>query len=304
MEMKMIGSKIAEARKKANMSQAELAEQLFISPQAVGKWERGESIPDIVTSKRLATILKVDLNFLTGNVMTTDLPDNNSSPGAESVPAFNTQEFSEMINFSGSNLVESDFAGVTAHNPKFNGSALRGTDFTGADLTGSRFSGSDVSAVNFKETNLTDCVFSAVDLSGSVFDKSILVNTEFGSSGIDGTKFIDCKLVNVKLARIDLKKMVFKNCTFEGVEFKSADLTGLNLDGQTFINVKFHNAALNGVSFKGATLKNVSFRAPYALTNRYYKTIQAICFDDAIMDKLTYAALKGVGANLSKVTKV
>src|SRR3546814_2048484 len=48
METKMIGNKIAEARKKAAISQAQLAQRLFISPQAVGKWERGESMPDII----------------------------------------------------------------------------------------------------------------------------------------------------------------------------------------------------------------------------------------------------------------
>jgi transcriptional regulator with XRE-family HTH domain len=41
METKKIGNKIAEARKKTNISQAELAQRLFISPQAVGKWELG-----------------------------------------------------------------------------------------------------------------------------------------------------------------------------------------------------------------------------------------------------------------------
>ena len=46
---KMIGNKIAEARKKINISQAGLAQRLFISSQAVGKWERGESMPDIIT---------------------------------------------------------------------------------------------------------------------------------------------------------------------------------------------------------------------------------------------------------------
>ena len=45
MKTKMIGNKIAEARRKINISQAQLAERLFISPQAVGKWERGESMP-------------------------------------------------------------------------------------------------------------------------------------------------------------------------------------------------------------------------------------------------------------------
>lgn len=43
-ETKKIGNKIAEARKRINISQAQLAERLFISSQAVGKWERGESM--------------------------------------------------------------------------------------------------------------------------------------------------------------------------------------------------------------------------------------------------------------------
>ena len=47
MKTKMIGSRISEARKKCNLSQSQLAQQLFISPQAVGKWERGESLPDL-----------------------------------------------------------------------------------------------------------------------------------------------------------------------------------------------------------------------------------------------------------------
>src|SRR6187455_2848481 len=59
----MIGNKITEARKKMNISQAQLAQRLFISPQAVGKWERGESMPDIVTFNSLAEILGVDLNY-------------------------------------------------------------------------------------------------------------------------------------------------------------------------------------------------------------------------------------------------
>ena len=48
----IIGKKIAEARKKIRISQAQLAERLFISSQAVGKWERGESMPDIITFNR------------------------------------------------------------------------------------------------------------------------------------------------------------------------------------------------------------------------------------------------------------
>ena len=60
---KSIGNKIAIARKKINLSQAELAQQVSISSQAVGKWERGESMPDIITLNRIADILGVDLNY-------------------------------------------------------------------------------------------------------------------------------------------------------------------------------------------------------------------------------------------------
>lgn len=64
---KKIGNKIAEARKKVNISQAQLADRLFISPQAVGKWERGESMPDIITFNRIAEMLGVDLNYFSDN---------------------------------------------------------------------------------------------------------------------------------------------------------------------------------------------------------------------------------------------
>ncbi|MDP2721830.1 MAG: helix-turn-helix transcriptional regulator, partial [Bacteroidales bacterium] len=68
---KNIGNKITEARKKNNLSQARLAERLFISSQAVGKWERGESMPDITTFIRLAEILGVDLNYFSDKLLST-----------------------------------------------------------------------------------------------------------------------------------------------------------------------------------------------------------------------------------------
>lgn len=86
------------------------------------------------------------------------------------------------------------------------------------------------------------------------------------------------------------------------MDFKYSDLRGLCLEGQTFIGVRFDEAALNEVSFRGATLKNVSFRSAYILSKKYFRATKAICFDGATMDKLTYAVLKGMEADLSKVT--
>ncbi len=212
-----------------------------------------------------------------------------------------------LINFSASNLPESDFTGVTVRKGKYEASTLRGSNFAGADLTGSSFKASDVRESNFDGTNLTDCSVYASDLKGSSFRKTILVRTELSTSDLAGAKFSDVKLVDVKLNMLDLRETVFENCIFSGVDFKYTDLRGARLDGQTFIGVKFDNAALTDASFRNATIKNVSFIAAPTWTSwskKYYKAIKTICFDGATMDKLTYAALKGWGADLSKVTVI
>ncbi len=209
-----------------------------------------------------------------------------------------------LINFSASNLPKSDFAGVTAQKGKFEASDLRGSNFAGADLTGSSFKASDVREVNFDGANLTDCSFYALDLTGASFRRSILVRTNFSTSDLTGVQFIDAKLTDVKLTVCDLRKTIFQNCTFDGVDFKTSDLTRLCLDGQTFLGVKFGEAALNEVTFRGAMLKNVSFTPPWSLTKKYYRAIKTISFDGATMDKLTYAALKGLGATLTNVTLI
>lgn len=213
-----------------------------------------------------------------------------------------TLERQLLINFSAGKLQKSDFAGVTAHKGKFEASDLRGSDFSGADLSGSSFKASDVREANFDGANLTDCSFYALELAGASFRQSILVRTDFNASGLKGTKFIDVKLIDVKFTTSDLRKTIFERCIFSGVDFKHSDLSGLCLDGQTFIGVKFGEAALKEVTFRGATLKNVSFTPPFSLTKKYYRAIKTISFDGAMMDKLTYASLKGMGADLSKVT--
>jgi uncharacterized protein YjbI with pentapeptide repeats len=314
METKMIGSKIAEARKKINISQAQLAQRLFISPQAVGKWERGESMPDIITLNRLAEILGVDLNYFAENFqsandetalkMTIDSISDNDQTVQEDANLSRSPERQVRINLTAINLQESDFAGVILHNGKFKVSPLRGADFAGADLTGSSFEVCDAREANFDGANLTDCNFSIIDLADASFRKSILVRTTLSMSG-QGAKFIDVNLIDVTLTKTDLRKTIFENCIFNGVDFNYCDLRGICFDGQTFIGVKFDKSALNDVSFRGATLKNVSFTLPFSVTNKSYLAMKTICFDGATMDKLTYVALKGLRAiDLSNVTVI
>jgi uncharacterized protein YjbI with pentapeptide repeats len=312
---KIIGNRIAEARKKKNVSQAQLAQFLFISPQAVGKWERGESSPDIITFNRLSEILEVDLNYfsenfqLTGDKTVPKMPIENTDDieqtKQEVANLSGTQEHQVRINLTAVNLQGSDFAGVILHKGKFKASPLWKADFAGADLTETLFEVSDAREANFNDANLTDCIFSITDLGDASFRKSVIIRTDFNKSSLVGTKFTGVKLIDAKLTMIDLRQTIFENCVFNGVDFKYSDLRGMHFVGHTFIGVQFDKSALNDVSFAGATLKNVSFRLPFSVTNKSYRAFKTVCFDGAIMDKLTYAGLKGLWVvDLSKVIVV
>lgn len=57
---------LRSARKRQGLSQKELAKKLFLSTQAVSKWERGESTPDLPHICRIAQILGVSVDWLLG----------------------------------------------------------------------------------------------------------------------------------------------------------------------------------------------------------------------------------------------
>ncbi len=59
-----IGERIAKARRAAHLTQADVAEKLGVSFQAVSLWERDETIPDTWNLIELARVLKVSVSSL------------------------------------------------------------------------------------------------------------------------------------------------------------------------------------------------------------------------------------------------
>ena len=59
-----IGRYIAECRKKANLTQMQLAEKLGITDKAISKWERGVAMPDTSIMLELCDILCISVNEL------------------------------------------------------------------------------------------------------------------------------------------------------------------------------------------------------------------------------------------------
>lgn len=58
---------ILELRTKKGMSQDELAEKVFVTSQAVSRWETGKTIPDTETLKLLSKLFDVSINTLLGS---------------------------------------------------------------------------------------------------------------------------------------------------------------------------------------------------------------------------------------------
>jgi transcriptional regulator with XRE-family HTH domain len=64
----IIAANIADLRKKNSMTQQELAAKLNYTDKAISKWERGESIPDVIVLKQIADMFKVTVDYLLSDV--------------------------------------------------------------------------------------------------------------------------------------------------------------------------------------------------------------------------------------------
>ena len=73
MDQVKIGKFIADCRKKANLTQMQLAEKLGITDRAISKWETGKSLPDSSLMLSLCDILGITVNdLLSGEVIEMD----------------------------------------------------------------------------------------------------------------------------------------------------------------------------------------------------------------------------------------
>ena len=54
-----VGEAIQRARRNAGLTQEQLAAKVYVTRQAVSRWENGDRLPDIVTLMRVARILGV-----------------------------------------------------------------------------------------------------------------------------------------------------------------------------------------------------------------------------------------------------
>ena len=75
--MESLSEMIIKLRKEKHYSQETLAEKIGVSRQAVSKWERNESSPDIQNIKLLADVFEVSIDELLGRVISETIQKSN-----------------------------------------------------------------------------------------------------------------------------------------------------------------------------------------------------------------------------------
>jgi len=291
---KSIGNKIAEARKKNNLSQAEVALQVSISAQAVGKWERGESMPDIITLNRLAEVLGVDLNYFSEGFQTDYAENTVQDQSDKNVKEIKSQRKRKPAwDMSKLNLSDSDFSGLKNLHEKLSSANIQRCLFIGSDLSGLVLNNNNVDRCDFSDSDISKSRIQNSMLAGNKFINCLLEESEFTKSYINACDF----------SGADLSK-----ATFKSGYFMNNSLTNAKLHGTSFIecgiqeivfegkleDCHFENCSFHGVKFQNATLINTFFK-----NNKKFKKVQ---FINCKADRLTYALMKNNLADLTGIT--
>ena len=329
MDTKLIGSKIAKARKRVNISQAQLAQRLFISPQAVGKWERGESIPDINTVNRLAEILGVDLNYFSENfqsVATEVTPAEPLDRPSDGLPSGkhpdSYREKKLSWDMSRGNWVDADFSGLKNLHEKFSSSNMKSCKFIGSDLSGLLLKGNNVDRCDFSGSNICNSQIQRSNLQNNQFKDCSLDEAEFSGSNIDRCDFSGANFTGTEFSKSYIYGCDFTGADFTGVVVKAGGFSGVvNKSGgiekntianavwnrTSFIDTQiadvvfagkledcyFENCVFTRVTFQDSTLINTFFKN---------KSLKQIRFIDCQADRMTYEFLKNGKANLNGIT--
>ena len=289
---KSIGNKIADARKKINLSQAELAKQVSISPQAVGKWERGESMPDIMTLNRLAEIFLVDLNYFSESFHLEETLTEPNCQVKEDSKTVTRKTFDWNWDMSKGNWVDADFSGLKNLKEKFSSSNLKNCKFINSELIG----------IVFEKNNIELCDFSSSDIRDGKIKYSNLLNSQFSNCS-----FIDSELVKNNIGKCD-----FSGANFSGSEFSDGYFEKNNVANAVWEFTSFKNTGISEITFEGimedchfenCTFQNVTFENATILNTffKYNQKFKKVQFINCSVDKITYAFLKSNEANMTGI---
>ena len=241
----IIGKNLIAARSDLGYTQKDVADKLAVSPQNISKWERGVSIPDVITLLQIAELLNKDIKyFLVSHTQDpiAVIPTAAPTPAAE--VKYVDSVFSNT-NWYKQNLCELKRKGIFLFN-----SIMRYTEFLSSRIEQCKIKDCELFHYSIKDSKVSDtevqhCFFRFVKIKDATIS-SCKINATFyhcdiRDSVFTATVFDNCNLdatfQNCKFSRIALKNCKkARHCSFINCEMDKMSAQVFRESGATILN--------------------------------------------------------------------
>jgi uncharacterized protein YjbI with pentapeptide repeats len=260
----------------------------------VGKWERGESMPDIITINRLAEILGLDLNYFSEGIASEVAEMKAPEPMLKQSIELPSGKQAKKLSWDMSrwNWVDADFSGLKNLHKKFSSSNMQRCLFIGSDL----------SELLLKSNNVERCDFSGSDISRSHIQRSNLLNNMYKDCSLKETEFTESYITGCDFTGADFSGAAFKSGGFQNNPVADAVWKSTSFNAMWIADIVF-DGTVEDCSFENCSFKKVAFQNA-RLTNTFFKnkSLKQVRFIDCEADRMTYEFLKNGKADLSGIT--
>ncbi|MDE5600944.1 MAG: helix-turn-helix domain-containing protein [Clostridia bacterium] len=239
----IIGKNLVNARFDVGYTQKELADKLAVSPQNISKWERGVSVPDVITLMQIAEILNKDIKYFIEShykEVTPVIP----TPTVPAPVKYVDSVFSNT-NWYKQRICEIKRIGIYLFN-----SIMRYSEFSSLSLEYCKIKDCELfhcgsSNLNIRDVEIRHSFFRFMKLNGATVT-SCKVNASFyhceiKDSSFSATVFDSCNMdaifENCKFSRIAVKNCKkARHCSFIDCEMDKMSEQAFRDSGATIIN--------------------------------------------------------------------
>ncbi|NCA79842.1 MAG: helix-turn-helix domain-containing protein [Sphingobacteriia bacterium] len=223
-----ISHQIETARNELGFTQKTLADKLALSPQTVSKWERGISMPDLITLTVLAKVLNKNVNYF--------LYESNINEDNE-----NTAEQKSETTVNISDLV---------------------TDKIDSIFNAKRWYKQDLSKTFRQNINLTNAVYKRCDMSGTAISDSFVRDCEIDHCNLNEMEINELNCANIYIKHADFSNSNINNCLFK-IDSRFCSMTNGIINDTIFedckLEIEFNRVIINRVVFKNCRMNHVIF---------------------------------------------
>jgi uncharacterized protein YjbI with pentapeptide repeats len=319
-----IGLKINQARRQGNLSQTEFAQRLGVSPQAVSKWERGESLPDLIMLDQICQMCNLkSAYFFNDYVPTPNTYASDDDYVYEIDPQTNRyQDSDDEKEILRQKQQDEALEAQVVDNPqnKANNKAMfdlsmntwRNIDFSNSSMKTKTIKMATLSNCNLNDNNMRSSLIKFTTIDSCTFINTNLSNTIIKFSNFRASNFENTNLATSIIEFSNFSSSHFFGSNFDSIRFSESTFKDNKFDHANFVNVEMRHCIFKDVIFASdiessffnqSVFKDCVFQ-DITITNTMFKGkfSKGVRFVNCRVDKSTYTHLVSSKADVNGIT--